>query len=120
MHRTGAALMAAGLVVMTLPASAQVSLFPIPRDALPSLSFSWSGPLDGATEALAERLGYKAWTTMASGLPIPRPPPLIDVQINVSSVSAADIVVLLNQQAANRAIVVLDPEKRFIQVVYYG
>ena len=120
MCRTRAFLMAAHLAVVTLPASAQVSLFPIPRDALSSLSFSWSGPLDGATEALAEHLGYKAWTTMASGLPIPRPPPTIDVQINVNGVSAADIVVLLNQQAANRAIVVLDPEKRFIQVVYYG
>ena len=94
MHRTGAALMAAGLVVMTLPASAQVSLFPIPRDALPSLSFSWSGPLDGATEALAERLGYKAWTTMASGLPIPRPwqadaPPLTAPPLFVAQDAAA-------------------------------
>ncbi len=120
MPRTGALLMAAHLAVMTLPAFAQVSLFPIPRVVQQWLTFSWSGPLDGATEALAARLGYTAWATMASGLPIPRPPPTIDVQINVNGVSAADIVVLLNRQAANRAIVVLDPEKRFIQVVYYG
>ena len=120
MRRTCGFLLAAGIAVMSLPAAAQVSLFPIPPAEPQVLSFSWSGPLDGAARALAARLGYTVWTTMASGLPIPRPPPSVDVVINADDVSAADTVVLMNRQAEGRAVVVLDPEKRFIQVVYYG
>ena len=120
MRRPLAIALTAAVAVVTFIASAQVSLFPIPRDVQRSLSFSWSGPLDGATQSLATHLGYTAWTTMVSGLPIPHPPPAIDVRINVNGASAADIVVLMNQQAEGRAVVVLDPEKHFIQVVYYG
>jgi DotD protein len=120
MRRAHTLLLATSLAIATFPAAAQVSLFPTPQGVQQSLSFSWSGPLDGAARALAAQLGYTAWTTMASGLPIPRPPPSVDVLINVNDVSAADIVVLMNQQAESRAVIVLDPEKRFIQVVYYG
>ena len=120
MRRTRSLLLAASLVASALPASAQVSLFPIPRVGQQAISFEWSGPIEGAAQALAAQLGYRQWTTMASGLPIPNPPPSVAVSIRVTGVSPAEIVVRMNQQAANRAIVVLDPDKRFVQVVYYG
>jgi hypothetical protein len=69
---------------------------------------------------LASQLGYAMWSTMASGLPYPTPRPNVNVSIGVTAASVADIVVELNRQAKDRAIVVLDPHRRFIGVVYYG
>ena len=120
MRSASSLLLAASLVASALPASAQVSLFPIPRVVPQPISFEWSGSIEGAAQALAAQLGYTQWTTMASGLPTPRPPPSVDVSISVAGVSPAEIVVRMNQQAVSRAIVVLDPEKRLVQVVYYG
>ena len=122
MRSARAALLAFGVAVRAVPAPpwAQASPFPIPRELLQPISFAWSGSLEGAAHSLATQLGFTAWTTMASGLPIPRPPPSVDVSISVSATSAADIVAQMNQQAHGRAVVILDSEQRYIQVVYYG
>ena len=119
MRSAHAVLAAACLVATVVPAVAQETEFPIPRELRQPISFAWSGSLNGAVAALAAQLGYTEWTTMASGLPLPRPAPSVDVSINADGLSAADIVVLMNQQAASRAVVVLDLDKRFVQVVYY-
>ena len=74
MRSAHALLLAASLVSAAVPASAQVSLFPIPRGFQQPISFTWSGPLDGAARALAAQLGCTQRTSMASGLQIPRPP----------------------------------------------
>ena len=121
---------AAALALGVQPASAQVSLtpdageshsgsFPIPRDLRQPLSFTWSGPIEGATQALAAQLGYTAWARTASGLAIPRPTPSVNVSVGFAAAFPADVVVELNRQAQNRAVVVLDPEKREIGVVYF-
>jgi hypothetical protein len=121
---------AAALALGVQPASAQVSLtpdagesqtgsFPIPRELRPQpLSFTWSGPIEGATQALAAQLGYTAWARTASGLAIPRPAPSVNVSVAFAAALPADVVVELNRQAQNRAVVVLDPEKHEIGVVY--
>ncbi|GAC1341387.1 MAG: hypothetical protein NVSMB20_17500 [Bradyrhizobium sp.] len=120
----------AALALGAQPASAQVSVapnagayrtgpFPIPRDLRQKLSFAWSGPIEGATQALAAQLGYTAWATTASGLAIPRPAPSVNVSVGFAAASAADVVVALNRQAQSRAVVVLDPEKHEIGVVYF-
>ena len=121
---------AAALALGGQPASAQVSLtpdvgadqagsFPIPRELRQTLSFVWSGPIEGATQALAAQLGYTAWARTASGLAIPRPAPSVNVSVGFAAASPADVVVELNRQAQNRAVVVLDPEKHEIGVVYF-
>ena len=121
---------AAVLALGAHPASAQVSLtpnggayrtgpFPIPREVLLPIAFAWSGPIEGATEALAAQLGYTAWARTASGLAIPRPVPSVNVSVGFAAASPADVVVELNRQVRNRAVVVLDPDKHEIGVVYY-
>ena len=128
--RDRAALAFAAVLALGAPASAQVSLvpnagayrtrpFPIPRDLRQPLSFAWSGPIEGATQALAAQLGYTAWARTASGLAIPRPAPSVNVSVGFAAASPADVVVELNRQAQNRAVVVLDPERHEIGVVYY-
>ncbi len=78
MRNARALLLVAGVAFVTLASAAQAraqeSLFPIPRELQQRISFAWNGPLEGAAQSLAIQLGYQAWTTMASGLPIPRPP----------------------------------------------
>jgi len=121
---------AAALALGAHPAPAQVSLtpnaeasqtgsFPIPRDLRQTLSFAWSGPIEGATQALAAQLGYTAWARTASGLAIPRPAPSVNVSVGFAAALPADVVVELNRQAQKRAVVVLDPEKHEIGVVYF-
>ena len=108
-----------------LAAAAQTNLlqpfaFPIPRELSQPISFAWSGPLAGAAGALAAHLGYAAWVTMSSGLPVPDPPPSVPVSVGFAAASPAAIVEALNRAVSNRAVVILDPAKRFIGVVYYG
>jgi hypothetical protein len=125
----GLALAAGALLVAAFaagaPAAAQVGLTPsgalqIPGELRTPISFAWAGSLEGATQALAQCLGYTAWANTASGLPMPDPHPVVTVNVGFQSASPADIVVALNQQAVNRAVVVLDPQTRSIGVVYYG
>lgn len=101
-------------------ACAQPGGAPMLLDLQQRFPFSWNGPLGGATQSLASRLGYSAWITMASGLPMPYPAPVVNVSVSLASATAAEIVVALERQAKNRAVVVLDPANRFIGVVYYG
>jgi hypothetical protein len=122
---------AVALALAAQPASAQVSLtlnggadrtgsFSIPQELRQPLSFAWSGPIEGATQALAARLGYTAWARTASGLAIPRPALSVNVTVAFAAAVPADVVVELNRQALNRAVVVLDPGKHEIGVVYFG
>ena len=130
MRNRAALAFAAALALGAQPASAQVSLtpnidvyqpgpFPIPRDLRQTLSFAWSGPIEGATRALAAQLGYTAWARTASGLAIPRPAPSVNVSVGFAAAFPADVVMELNRQVQNRAVVVLDPEKHEIGVVYF-
>src|SRR3954469_2100510 len=112
---TGLALLPASAV----PGFAQISLFPIPRELLLPIAFSWSGSIEGATQALAARLGYSASVRTASGLAIPRPAPSVNVSVDFAAALPADVVMELNRQIQNRAVVVLDPERHEIGVVYF-
>lgn len=101
-------------------AAAQTGSFTLPSEVSQPMAFAWSGPVEGAIRALAARLGYSAWAGTATGLPVPHPAPVVTVNVGVASASAAEIVEILNRQSRNRAVIVLDPEKRSIGVVYYA
>ena len=105
--------------VVTDSARAQIVPFPIPREPLP-LALAWTGALDDGAASLAGRLGYQSWSSMASGLPFPEPRPIVGISVGFAAASPAEIVSEMNRQAGPRAIVILDPEKRFVGVVHHG
>lgn len=118
-------LVAAGSLILPAATKAQTGWrqlgpYPIPRELSQPISFGWSGELAGATGTLAARLGYSAWVTMSTGLPVPDPPPSVPVSVGFSAASPVEIVEALNRTVARRAVVILDPYNRFIGVVYYG
>jgi len=112
----------ATIMSLSIPAGravAQTMPFALPRELTQPFAFSWAGALEGAIRALAMRIGYASWTGTATGLAVPTPPPRIDVSVSFSAASAPEIVETLNDQALNRAVIVLDPDQRTIGVVYY-
>jgi hypothetical protein len=112
----------AAVVSLSVPASrsfAQTLPFALPRELTQPFAFSWSGPLEGAIQTLAMRIGYGSWAGTATALAMPVPTPRVEVSVNFSAASAPEIVEALNNQALNRAVVVLDPDQRTIGVVYY-
>ena len=123
-RRSLAALALAGAAVSSA-AAAQINLLhpyavPLPRELAEPIAFAWSGPIEGATRALAARLGYASWLNLSSGLPMPDPPPRLPVSVGFFSASPTEIVETLNRLVASRAVVILDPRERSIGVVYYG
>ena len=111
-------LLAVACLGPALPAAAQPFL--IPRGPASPLPFAWTGSLGEAAAALAGLIGFQFWQTMASGLPFPDPPPLVGVSVGFAEATPDAIVQALNRQVASRAVVVLDPQQRFVGVVYYG
>jgi hypothetical protein len=112
-------LFVSGTLVLT-PAGYAIAQPILPSEVGQPIAFAWSGPVEGATRALAARLGYSTWASTAAGLPPPDPVPIVNVTIGVASVSAAGIVEILNRQCRDRAVIVLDPEQRSIGVVYHA
>lgn len=94
--------------------------FGIPAELLRPISFSWGGPLDGAAKALADRIGYGFASGDALGAPVPAGLPPIEGSLNVVNTSAAEGAQLLGSQARGRAVVVVNPETRRIEVYRYG
>lgn len=120
--RSRRALLVAACCLALAPALAEPGPFPFPREPVQPVQpawFTWSGSLAGAARALAARLGYRAWETMASGLPLPDPPPRVVVSVAFPDILPVAIVEELNRRVARRAVVVPDPDQRFIGVVYY-
>lgn len=94
--------------------------FMIPAELLRPISFSWNGSLDGAAKALADRIGYGFASSDALGAPVRAGLPAIEVSIKVVNTSAAEMAQLLGSQARGRAVVVVNPETRRIEVYRHG
>lgn len=94
--------------------------FGIPAELLRPISFSWTGSLDGAAKALADRIGYGFASGDALGAPVPAGLPSIEVSINVVNTPAADVAQLLGNFVRGRAVVVVNPETRKIEVYRHG
>lgn len=120
-----ALLLAAWSLPVSLAAAAQTGPlplhpFPLPRELDRPIPFAWSGPLAGAARFLAVQIGYAAWANMASGLPMPDPPPAVPVSVGFAAATPVEIVEALNRAVTSKAVVILDPAGRSIGVVFYG
>ncbi len=94
--------------------------FALPPELLRPIAFAWTGTLDEAAKALADRIGYGFGSGDALGAPVPAGKASIEVSINVANTTAAEVAQLLSEQARGRAVLVVNPATRRIEVYRYG
>ncbi len=118
----------AGLVVASLasvmatdqPVRAQApgSPFSIPAELWRTVSLRWTGPLDGAVQALARQIGYGFASMSLLGGPLPPDALGIEVSVDALNTSVTDLVQQLGTQTTGRAAVVIDPDRRELRVYH--
>lgn len=94
--------------------------FALPPELVRPIAFAWTGTLDDAAEALAGRIGWGFATGDALGDPVPPGKPPIEVSVPPVTATAAEVARLLGEQARGRAVVVVNPATRRIEVYRYG
>ena len=111
--RASAALETLAAVEQTRTPLANVSpVKDAPRELLRSISVNWVGPIEQITQRLAERAGYHF---NVAGI---RPPVPVVVTLNVVEKPVIDVLRDLGLQGGTRADVVVDAEKRTVEVSY--
>ena len=83
-----------------------------PRELMRSISVEWTGPIEPLTQRIAERAGYE-FLILGMQPPVP-------VVINVKAVEKPVIDVLrdIGLQSGQRADIVVDAERKIIEVSY--
>jgi len=82
----------------------------LPAELQRPITWRWTGRLDEAAKALAERVGY------AYAPPGPDAPAMPVVAVNVTDTPAIEVFRTLGTQAGTAATLVVDPEARIVQV----
>lgn len=82
------------------------------------MSLRWTGPLDGAVQALAGQIGYSFASVSLLGGPLPPDAPGIEVSVDALNTSVTDLVQQLGTQTSGRAVVVIDPDQRELRVYH--
>ena len=82
----------------------------VPAELQRPVTWRFTGPLDQAAQALAERVGY------AYAPPGPDAPAMPVVAINAQATPAIEVFRTLGEQVGSAVAVVVDPETRIVQV----
>lgn len=109
-----------GVLATSQPSYAQApgSPFSIPAELWRTVSLRWTGPLDGAVQALARQIGYGFASVSLLGGPLPPDAPEIEVSVNALNTSVTDLMQQLGTQTTGRAAVVIDPDRRELRVYH--
>lgn len=83
----------------------------VPAELQKPIVWRWSGPLDQAAKALATKVGY-AYADGSPDTPIAMP----TVSVDVSGATVLDVLRSVGAQAGDRATLVVDPDRRIVQV----
>lgn len=81
-----------------------------PAELNKPIVWRWSGPMDQAAKAIAEKVG---WSYAAPG---PDAPPMPAVTVDANGTSVLDVLRSIGTQAGDRATLLVDPDRRIIQV----
>ncbi|MGI4802820.1 MAG: DotD/TraH family lipoprotein [Janthinobacterium lividum] len=77
------------------------------------VSLAWSGPIDQGVKALADRIGYRFYSTGPhSGVPIA-------VGVNLTNVPILDLFRAMGDAAGTSATVVVDPDHHQVEVQHH-
>ncbi len=118
MDRVDAAMRAlGGMNVATQPG--EPSPVAIPAELQRPVSFAWSGPIDAAAKALADRIGYRLVVT-SDGSP-GKPASLLPVvvSVNKTNVRIVEVFQALGDSAGPKATVIVDPDHRQVDVQHH-
>lgn len=85
----------------------------IPAELQRPETFAWSGPIDVGAKALADRIGYRLVVT-APEKPVP-----VVVSVNLRNVRILDLFEALGTSAGTQATVIVDPDRRQVQVQHH-
>ena len=77
------------------------------------VSLAWSGPIDQGVKALADRIGYRFYSTGPHTVPIA-------VAINLTDVPILDLFRAMGDAAGTSATVVVDPDHHQVEVQHHG
>lgn len=118
-----AGLLATGLISVLAtshPSRAQApgSSFSIPAELWRTVSLRWTGPLDGAVQALARQIGYGLASVSHLGGLLPPDAPGVEVSVDALNTSVANLVQQLGTQSTGRAAVVIDPDQHELRVYH--
>ncbi|WP_090567714.1 DotD/TraH family lipoprotein [Belnapia rosea] len=81
-----------------------------PSELQKPIVWRWSGPMDQAAKALADRIG---WSYAAPG---PDAPAMPTVTVDANGTTVLDVFRSIGTQAGNRATLLVDPDRRIVQV----
>ena len=81
-----------------------------PAELHKPIVWRWSGPMDQAAKALADKIG---WSYAAPG---PDAPAMPVVSVDANGASILDVFRSIGTQAGSRATLLVDPDRRIIQV----
>lgn len=81
-----------------------------PSELQKPIVWRWSGPMDQAAKALADRIG---WSYAAPG---PDAPAMPTITVDANGTSILDVFRSIGTQAGNRATLLVDPDRRIVQV----
>lgn len=81
-----------------------------PSELQKPIVWRWSGPMDQAAKALADRIG---WSYAAPG---PDAPAMPTVTVDANGTTVLDVFRSIGTQAGDRATLLVDPDRRIVQV----
>lgn len=81
-----------------------------PSELQKPIVWRWSGPMDQAAKALADRIG---WSYAAPG---PDAPAMPTVTVDANGTTVLDVFRSIGTQAGERATLLVDPDRRIVQV----
>lgn len=76
------------------------------------VSLAWSGPIDQGVKALADRIGYRFYSTGPHAVPIA-------VAVNMTDVPILDLFKAMGDAAGTSATVVVDPDHHQVEVQHH-